>query len=349
MNHESGHSRLRAEKPVTIYDVATRADVSIKTVSKVINGQQVRESTRLRVQAAIDALSYQPNVFARGLAGDRSYLIALLCDVPATGSGYVSALQIGMLPFCRKKGFHLVVESLDVQSPNLVQQVRSLVTASRIYGVILIPPLCDMPVLTEALKSMRTPFARIAPDGPAQHTTDICIDDFRAAHEMTSYLIRLGHRRIGFIKGPVDHADANARFAGYRGALADAGLPLIEDLCAEGAFTYQSGMKAGENLLLLKERPTAIFAANDDMAAGVLAIAQRFDIDIPRQLSVAGYDDSPICQVVWPSLTTCRQPIAEMAQQALSILVAGAGEVPPLKLDHELVVRESTVPPEAHP
>ena len=336
----------RTEKRITIYDVALRADVSIKTVSKVMNGQPVRESTRQRVQDAIDALAYQPSVFARGLAGERSYLIALLCDIPATGSGYVSALQIGMLPFCRKKGFHLIIESLDVQNPNLVQQVHSLVVQSRIYGVVLIPPLCDMPVLIEALRNTKTPFVRIAPENPADGANDIRIDDYLAAHDMTSYLINLGHKRIGFIKGPVDHADANARFAGYRAALTNAGLSVDDELCADGAFSYQSGMRGGEQLLLLEDRPTAIFAANDEMAAGVLAIAQRFNLDIPRQLSVAGYDDSPICQAVWPTLTTCRQPIAEMAQHAVSILVTKSGEA--LKrLGHDLVVRESTQPPES--
>ncbi|MDE2183983.1 MAG: LacI family DNA-binding transcriptional regulator [Alphaproteobacteria bacterium] len=336
----------RRDKPATIYDVARRANVSIKTVSHVINRRMhVSEPTRARVQKAIDELSFQPNVFARGLAGERSYLIALLCDIPATGSGYVSALQIGMLPICRSKGFHLMVESFDVHSHEFSEQVRSLVAESRLHGVILTPPLCDMPELIHTLENSRTAFVRIAPERPTKGAIDIHIDDVQAAHEMTSYLIRLGHRRIAFIKGPTDHADANARFNGYRAALAQAGLPFIEELCVQGAFSYQSGLKAGEHLLSLRKRPTAIFAGNDDMAAAVLAIAQRFNVDIPRQLSVAGFDDSPVCQVVWPGLTTCRQPIEEMAQRAISLLITG-DDLVNKKLSHELVVRESTAPPD---
>lgn len=337
----------RREKPATIYDVARKANVSIKTVSHVINRRMhVSESTRARVQKAIDELSFQPNVFARGLAGERSYLIALLCDIPATGSGYVSALQIGMLPICRSKGYHLMVESFDVHSPEFGEQVRSLVEESRLHGVILTPPLCDMPDLIKTLESTRTQFVRIAPERSTKGAIDIHIDDMQAAHDMTSYLIRLGHRRIAFIKGPTDHADANARFTGYRAALAQAGLPFIEELCVQGSFSYQSGLKAGEHLLSLKKRPTAIFAGNDDMAAAVLAIAQRFNVEIPRQLSVAGFDDSPVCQVVWPGLTTCRQPIEEMAQQAISLLITGQDQQPRKSLSHELVVRESTAPPD---
>ena len=335
-----------AQKPASIYDVAKRAGVSIKTVSRVVNRQSnVSEATRARVLEAVGALSYSPNVFARGLASERSFLIGLLYDNPS--AGYVAALQLGVLARCREEGYHLIVESLDAQSPNLAREVYSLVTESGLYGVILTPPLCDAPAVIEALGRAHTPFVRIAPDKPLAGAADVSIDDHKAAYDMTAYLIGLGHKRIGFIKGHPDHGAAHARYEGYCAALAQAGLPLIEELCVQGFFSYQSGMEAGERLLSLKKRPTAIFASNDDMAAAVLAASQRFNLKIPSQLSVAGFDDSLVAQVVWPRLTTCRQPIKEMAAEAMSILIQGPRDDAPIerRLDHELVIRESTAPP----
>jgi LacI family transcriptional regulator len=204
-----------------------------------------------------------------------------------------------------------------------------------------------LPAAIEALNRAHTPFVRIAPEKPLTGSFDVRIDDYKAAYDMTAYLIGLGHRRIGFIKGHPDHGAANARFGGYSAALAHAGLPLIDELCVQGFFSYQSGIEAAERLLSLKKRPTAIFAGNDDMAAAVLACSQRFNLKIPQQLSVAGFDDSLVAQVVWPRLTTCRQPIKEMAAAAVSLLTQSFSEGGPLerRLDHELVVRESTAPP----
>jgi LacI family transcriptional regulator len=339
-------------KPASIYDVAERARVSIKTVSRVVNRQSnVSEATRRHVMEIVEALSYRPNVFARGLASERSFLIGLLYDNSPAGyiSAYISALQLGVLSRCHEEGYHLIVESLDMQNPNLGQKVLSLVTKSILHGVILTPPLCDVPAVIEALNRARTPFVRIAPEKPLAGSCDIRIDDHKAAYDMTAYLIGLGHKRIGFIKGHPDHGAAHARFEGYRAALAHAGLPLIEELCVQGFFSYQSGIEAGERLLLLKKRPTAIFASNDDMAAAVLAASQRFNLKIPSQLSVAGFDDSLIAQIVWPRLTTCRQPINEMAAAAVSILTQKPSDdgLFERRLSHELVVRESTAPPGA--
>ncbi len=337
---------LEAQKPASIYDVAKLAGVSIKTVSRVVNRQSnVSEATRARVVEAVEALSYRPNVFARGLASERSFLIGLLYDNPS--AGYVAALQLGVLARCREEGYHLIVESLDAQNPNLGQEVLSLVTESKLYGAILTPPLCDATAVIEALNNAHTPFVRIAPEKPLEGTADVSIDDYKAAYDMTAYLIGLGHRRIGFIKGHPGHGAANARFEGYSSALAHAGLSLVDELCVQGFFSYQSGIEAGERLLSLKKRPTAIFASNDDMAAAVLAASQRFNLKIPSQLSVAGFDDSLVAQVVWPRLTTCRQPIKEMAAAAVSILIQGPleGGAIERRLDHELVVRELTAPP----
>jgi len=344
---EETNRRRDNDKPVSIYDVARRAGVSIKTVSLVINRQpNVSLATRTAVLAAIDVLQYRPNVFARGLASERSYLIGLLHDV-APGS-YIADLQLGALARCRDEGYHLVVELLNpLQDLDVAQRVRSLVSESVLHGVILTPPLCDDRTIMEELSSAKTPFVRVAPGNRMPGTTVVNIDEYKAAYEMTAYLVGLGHRRIGFVKGKPDHGAARLRFDGYRKALADAGLAFEEELGAQGYFTYQSGLEAGEKLLMLKNRPTAIFAGNDDMAAGVLAISHRFNLSIPNDLSIAGFDDSIVAQVVWPRLTTCRQPIKEMAAAAVSILAHKKAQDKPLErqLAHEVVVRESTAPP----
>jgi LacI family transcriptional regulator len=336
-----------ARRP-SIHDVAERAGVSIKTVSRVLNREpNVSQTTRSRVMEAVTELSYRPNIFARGLASVRSFLIGLLYDNPS--ASYVAGLQFGALARCREEGYHLIVEVLDSQDPDLGRAVSSLLNESVLHGVILTPPLCDSPAVLDALASAGASFVRISPDRSIGAGPSVSIDDHRAAHDMTAYLISLGHRRIGFIKGHPEHGAAHARFEGYAEALREAGLSVDENYCAQGLFSYQSGMEAAEKLLSLKVRPTAIFAANDDMAAAVLAASQRYNLRTPGQLSVVGFDDSLVAQVVWPRLTTCRQPIAEMAAAAVTMLVQGAGPGRPAlrRLDHELIIRESTAPPEA--
>ena len=333
-------------KRAKIHDVARLAGVSIKTVSRVINNEaHVSEATRAAVVEAVQALSYRPNMFARGLASERSYLIAMLYDNPS--AGYIAGVQLGALGRCRELGYHLIVEHLDSEGPNLGQAVQALLLESQLHGVILTPPLSDAPAVLDALARANMRVVRIAPEKPLVGALTVSIDDRKAALDMTAYLINLGHRRIGFIKGHPIHGASHARFDGYRAALAKADIPFAPELCVQGFFSYQSGMEAAERLLSLKARPTAIFASNDDMAAAVLATAQRFHLKTPEELSVAGFDDSLVSQVVWPRLTTCRQPIKEMSAEAVSMLAQGPLDDTPVerRLEHELIVRESTAPP----
>jgi LacI family transcriptional regulator len=336
------------QKRASIHDVAERAGVSIKTVSRVLNREpNVSQTTRERVMSAVEALSYRPNIFARGLASVRSFLIGMIYDNPS--ASYVAGLQFGALARCRNEGYHLIVEVLDSKDPNLGPAVLSLVAESQLHGVILTPPLCDSPAVIEALLAAETRFVRIAPARPIADAPQVSIDDEQAAYDMTAHLLQLGHRRIGFIKGHPDHGASDARSDGYKRALRGAGVSVEEELCAQGYFTYQSGMEAAERLLSLPKRPTAIFASNDDMAAGVLAASQRFNLRTPGQLSVAGFDDSLVSQVVFPRLTTCQQPLAEMAATAVSMLIQKSNEGGPMsrRLNHQLIIRESTAPPEA--
>lgn len=334
-------------KAATIYDVAKRARVSIKTVSMVINNPAaVSEATRARVLVAIEELSYRPNLLARGLASQRSFMLGLFCDGHAAGSNYIAQIQMAALTICQNEGYHLVVECIRANNPNLVAQVHGLMTQSRLAGVILTPPLSDVPDLIEALKGTQTPIARYSPEPGTADFIDVDIDNVRAAYEITSYLIALGHKRIGFVRGRGDHADAIARFDGYRRALADAGMAFAEELCAEGDFTYKSGVQAGDRLLCMQNRPTAIFASNDDMAGGVMASSLRFNLRVPVDLSVAGFDDTLFAHAMWPRLTTCRQPIVEMTEAAVSALIHPNDSHPgTMRFPHKIIVRGSTAAP----
>jgi len=334
-------------KAATIYDVARLAQVSIKTVSMVLNNHSVVSAeTRERVQTAIEALSYRPNRMARGLASNRSYMLGLFCDSAAVGSNYISQIQMAILTICQKEGYHLVMELVEPSRADLVAQVDRLMNQSNLAGAILTPPLSDVPELIETLQNRRQPVVRFSPLQPVAGFVDVDIDNVAAGYDLTKYLIGLGHRRIGFVQGPNTHADSSARYKGYRHALVDADLPDCPELCRQGDYSYRSGMIAGEALLAIADRPTAILASNDDMAAGVLAASLQRNLKVPDDLSIAGFDDSPFATAMWPRLTTCRQPIAEMTEAAVSALIHhGADKPTTITFPHKIIARESTAIP----
>ena len=328
-------------RPATIIDVAREAGVSFKTVSRVLNGEpNVREPTRLRVIEAVKTLGYRANPYARNLRAAQSRLIAVFFSNPSRN--YTSEIQIGVLQRCNAEGFNAIFEEATGGPESLVL----LRGEPDLAGVILVPPLTEDTALIRRLANAGIPFVRLAPaelEGEAGH---VSMDDQRAAHEMTEYLIGLGHRRIGFIAGPGEHPQARLREAGYIAALAAHGLRPEPGFVVGGTFHFDSGLRAAEELLSLSAPPTAIFASNDDMAAAVLAVAYRRGLRVPDDLSVAGFDDTPLASVVAPSLTTIYQPIREMAAHAANLLFARADVLPEGGvLPHRMAVRESTAPP----
>lgn len=333
----------------TIVDVAREAGVSIKTVSRVLNHEPgVHESTRDQVLKVVEALRYRPKQSARSLAGGRSFLIGLLYYDPS--ASFIASVQQGATLRCRELGYHLVVESLHHEAPDLRQQIDRMVLALRPDGMILTPPLCDDPEVLAALRDSGTPCVLMSPERDLQGVPSVRMDDVRAAEEITNLLLSLGHRRIAIIKGPADQSASALRLQGYVNALRAHGLEPDAELVQPGLFTFASGRDAAHQLLSRRQRPTAVFASNDDMALGVLAAAQRLGLSVPGELSIAGFDDSPAAALVWPPLTTVRQPVAEMARTAVEMLVAAqrpdvaAPSEPELHrvLPHELVVRDST-------
>ena len=275
---------------------------------------------------------------------DGSHLVGFFCDTPMVGFGYYGMLHMGLLAACRKAQCELLVKAFDYQDADIPEQVRKLIARAPLLGVVLTEPMCDRQELLNVLLAAGVPVVRIAPYTQNGATFDICIDDRQAAYDMTTYLIGLGHKRIAFIKGPPDHADAAERFAGYRKAMEDAGLPVAEELCVQGTFIYSSGVIAGEKLLAVRPRPTAVFACNDEMAAGLMSTAHRLGLRIPEDFSLAGFDDSPLARTVWPQLTTCRQKLELMGYLAADFLInpPGAPEARKRQQHHELLIRQST-------
>lgn len=336
---------MEMRRRATIVDVAREAKVSIKTVSRVLNDEPtVRPTTRERVTAAAELLHYHPNIIAQGLVGRRSYLLGLFYENPSPN--YVVELQLGAFDRLRDERYQLVV--LPVENiESIADRIVGLVRSAALDGVILTPPASDNPTILRKLQEVQFPFVRIAATTARKIGPSTTTDDVAASRVLVEYLIGLGHRRIGMIKGDPSHPSSEARTTGYREALDQAGIEFDEALIAQGQFTFDSGLQAARELLALDQPPTAIFAQNDDMAAGVIAAAHDQGISIPRNLSVVGYDDSAIAKIVYPRLTTIHQPVRDMAFGAADMLVAMVENQPYQQLvDHPfaLVVRESAGP-----
>ncbi|BFM15770.1 LacI family DNA-binding transcriptional regulator [Maricurvus nonylphenolicus] len=328
----------------TIHDVAALAGVSIKTVSRVVNNEpRVRESTIEKVQQAIQQLGYRPSTSARSLAGNRSYLLALLYDNP--NAHYVIDVQYGALEACQTNHYELIIRPCRYQDKSTLQDIESLVSNAKVDGFILTPPLSDTPAITKALTKLEAPFVCISSQPQETLSPSVGCDDFKASYEMTETLIQHGHQRIGFIIGHPDHSTSAARLAGFEKALADHKITQKKNLLIQGYNDAESGQKAAEKLLALKQPPSAIFASNDDMAAGALQVAQQHKIQVPEQLSIAGFDDSPISQLTWPPITTIQQPTRAMGSKAVELLLDQLREPqqqhPHTTLPYTLLARES--------
>jgi len=321
------------------------------TVSRVINGNtNVRESTRQQVMRAVEALDYTPNLAARSLAAAQGTRIALIYTNPS--GAYLSELLVGALRAAARTAAQLVVHSWDGYSAE-AERSAARVLARSVAGVLLPPPLSESRGVISELVKAGVPVVALASAHVAPDVSHVRIDDFRASKEMTAHLIARGHTRIGFIKGPPNQTASARRYDGFRAALVEAGIALDDSLVQQGHFTYLSGLAAAEKLLARRKRPTAIFASNDDMAAAVVSVAHRNGLEVPRDLSVVGCDDTSAATTVWPELTTIRQPIASMSNTAMDILLRSIHteqhEVVDHVVDHQLVMRDSVAPPARPP
>jgi len=337
----------------TIFDVAKVAGVSIKTVSRVVNHEpNVRASTRERVEEAIAILKYRPDQSARNLASHRSHLIGLVYDDPAAydmpSSGYILDMQQGALRACKAALSELLIHPCDFRQKDVALKLKSFIEDTRLAGIVLAAPLSNMRKIVRAIEATGTPFVKLSPGKENGEQLSVSTNDREICAEMTRYLAGLGHTRIAYITGDPDHAAVANRFRGYQEGLRDSGLEFSDRLVVAGDNSFDSGARCAEKLLKRKPPPTAIFAANDDMAAGVLRVANRLGIGVPEQLSIAGFDDIPLARQVEPALTTVRQPLVRMAAKATSMLTMRNGDskddATAAVIPATIKIRESTGP-----
>jgi LacI family transcriptional regulator len=332
----------------TISDVARLSGVSKRTVSRVINNSpKVGEATRAKVQDVIDGLNYSPNAQARGLAARRSYLLGMIYDNP--DALYIDEVQRGVLSVCRQCGYELVVHPCDRQADVLTREAVSFASRSKLDGVIILPPISESNDLAGALGKAGVRYVRLASIAldSAEHV--VISNERSAAAAMAEYLVGLGHREIGYVAGPEGMKSTRERLEGFCDALEMHGCRAREDMIARGAYTFESGMACGRSLLASLTPPTAVFASNDEMAAGVIYAAREMGLDVPGDVSVAGFDDSALASRIMPPLTTIRRPVREMARLATVKLIAsidGRNDEARVvtMLDPTLVIRGSTRP-----
>jgi LacI family transcriptional regulator len=331
---------------VTINDIARLARVSKKTVSRVINDSPlVRDETREKVQAIIAQHGFAPDPQARALAFRRSYLIALIYDNPSPQ--YVVNMQRGILDTLERTSFQLIVRPCDRGDERFHAKMRTFVEQQKLFGAILPPSVSEDEQLVAILNEARCPYVRIASvvlDAPDRMVET---HDSEGAAAAARHIATLGHRLIAHIRGPLSFRSSHERLRGFKAGLAEFGLELDPKLTLEGGYTFESGVSCAQQLLERPPaaRPTAVFAGNDEMAVGVYQAARRAGFEVPEDLSIVGFDDTPMASRIWPPLTTVRLPIREMGKAAAALLIRSR-EVPasPVSFVPEIVVRQSTAP-----
>ncbi|MBM7405407.1 MULTISPECIES: LacI family DNA-binding transcriptional regulator [Sphingomonas] len=345
----------RRRQRVTIKHVAADAGVSLQTVSRVINKEpNVRAEMAERVQASIDRLGYVPSIAAQRMGGSRSYLIVALNDRQRTiedwrnrqGTDWVDQMLLGGMLTCAEHGYRMIVELVDTHSDHIERELSAALAALQPDGVILTPPHSHNPLITGLLAEQHICFARVGSlvEGPGFRLT---MDDQHAAVLATEHLLQLGHRRVGFIAGPNDYELSGWRTQGWRSTMVANGLAA--DLLAVGDFGYDSGLAAAERLLASAAPPTAIIASSEQMAIATLDAIRARGLEVPGDVSLVSFDDTPIMRFTQPPLSAVVQPIAEVTARAVELLIAAQGggdhEDAPVVVPARLTIRESTAAP----
>lgn len=310
----------------TIDDVADYAGVSIKTVSRVVNREpNVRETTRSKVEKAIVKLNYRPNKAAQNLASHHSRLIVLIYDDPSAyeiaSAGVIIRMQQGALRACWTANYELLIRPCRYRSEHVDKELQAFIEQVRPDGIVLAAPLSNVDHIVNAILETQTPLVRLSPGKQNGIDFSVATNDREICAEMTRYLASLGHKNIAFIKGHPGHKAVGNRLIGYQDGLKQCGLAGSDELVVAGDNSILSGEACAVELLGRQNPPTAIFAANDDMAVGVIRVADRLGIKVPEQLSVAGCDDIALAQQIYPALTTINQPLAAMADEAVRLLI----------------------------
>lgn len=332
----------------TINDVADLAGVSKKTVSRVINASPlVNKATRDSIQLVIDEIGYRPDPQARGLAFRRSYLVGLIYDNP--NPQYVVNVQLGILDGLRGTGFELVVHPCDRKSEMFIEDARKFIELQKLYGVVVTPSVSEDERLAEVLREIGCEYVRIASVALDLDHRMIVTNDRIGGREAGKHLGELGHKRVGIVNGRRSFRSAHERREGFIEGLAEFGVELKPEYVAQGDYTFESGLACGAQLIDLDPPPTAIYAANDEMAAGVMQSALVAGLKIPDDLSVVGFDNFQTATRIWPRLTTVETPSRQIGMLAARQLLSAAHDTTlqagPNQTIPKLVRRESSRKP----
>jgi len=329
---------------VTIKDVAEFANCSIKTVSRVVNHEPyVAEATRKKVQDAIDALGYAPNISARRLVQRKASVIGILLH---EAGFYQSAVISKVMDIGYQLDYDILIQSYFPGHTRSKDKLSSLIRERRVDGLVVTPP-CDVdPYLSELLTKSNMPYVQITPLDRTPEVPYVTGDDYQGAYLMTERLILLGHWRIAFLSGPRNHRTSIDRLYGYKAALEMYRVPFDEDLVLDSLFNFTGGYNATKIAMTIENLPTAIFGGSDEAAVGALYALQEMKMEVPKQVSVCGFGNLPQAHQTWPGLSTVDHPVEVIVEKAVKMLLDILADREPASkqvvLPCRLVMRGST-------
>lgn len=330
--------------PATIKDVAKLADCSIKTVSRVVNHEpHVAETTREKVQNAIETLGYAPNISARRLVQRKAYVICILLH---EAGFYQSAVLSKVMDIGYQLDYDILIQSYFPSHTRSKEKLTALIQERRIDGLVITPP-CDVdPYLSELLTKSGVPYVQITPLNRTTEVPYVTGDDYQGAYLMTERLILMGHWRIAFLSGPRNHRTSIDRLFGYKAAMEMYRVPLDEGLVLDSLFNFNGGYNAAKIAMAMEKSPTAIFGGSDEAAIGALFALQEMKIEVPKQVSVCGFGNLSQAHQTWPGLSTVDHPVEAIVEKAtemlLEILAGREPESRQIVLPCRLVMRGST-------
>jgi LacI family transcriptional regulator len=329
---------------ITIYDVAREANVSMATVSRVVNGNpNVKPTTRKKVSEAIDRLGYRPNAVARGLASKKTTTVGVI--IPDISSTFYAELARGIEDIATMYKYNIILSNSD-QNRDKELHLLNTMLGKQVDGIVFMGGNITEEHVEE-FKRSPVPIVLAASIDLNEVTPSVNINYEQATFDAVSMLIEKGHKRIGYVTGPMEEPiNKEKKMSGYRRALTEAGLSIDEDLITEGDYTYDSGLEAFEKISELSNKPTAIFAGTDEMALGVVHAAQDNGYVIPNDIEIIGFDNTKLATMVRPQLTTVVQPTYDIGAVAMRLLtkLMNKEEVENhiVELPHRIEVRQST-------